>query len=69
MCTLSSCFRACVGKAVHSRVEYTVKKVNQASNGNIRRAVKSKYWASLLLLPDEILQEPDGMIEGLLNKQ
>ena len=43
--------------------------MNQASNGNIRQAVKSKYWASQLLLPDEILKEPDGMIEGLLNKQ
>ena len=63
--TLSSCCRARVGKAVHSRVEYTVKKVNQASNGNIRRAVKSNYWASLSLLPEE----PDGMIEELLNRQ
>ena len=63
--TLSSCCRARVGKAVHSRVEYTVKKVNQASNGNIRRAVKSNYWASLSLLPGE----PDGMIEELLNRQ
>ena len=39
--------------------------MNQASNGNIRRAVKSNYWASLSLLPGE----PDGMIEELLNRQ
>ena len=39
--------------------------MNQASNGNIRRAVKSNYWASLSLL----LEEPDGMIEELLNRQ
>ena len=49
--TLSSCCRARVGKAVHSRVEYTVKKVNQASNGNIhlvtgKSLIEHRYFES-----------------------
>ena len=40
--TLSSCCHARVSKAVHSRAEYDVKRVNWALNGKIRRAVRSK---------------------------
>ena len=58
-----------VGKALHRRVDYTVKKVNQASNGNIHRAVRSKYWVCLSLHPDEIFREPDGVIEGLSKRE
>ena len=58
-----------VGKGLHRRVDYTVKKVNQASNGNIHRAVRSKYWVCLSLHPDEIFREPDGVIEGLSKRE
>ena len=58
-----------VGKGLHRRVDYTVKKVNQASNGNIHREVRSKYWVCLSLNPDEIFREPEGVIEGLSKRE
>lgn len=70
--TLSSCCHLLSGKLFTAgRVDYPVKKVNQASNGNIHRAVRSKFWACLSLNPDEIHPEPDldGVIEGLSKRE
>ena len=69
---MSSCCHLLSGKLfIAGRVDYSVNKVNQASNGNIHRAVRSKFWACLSLNPDEILPEPDldGVIEGLSKRE
>ena len=69
---MSSCCHLLSGKLFTAgRVDYPVKKVNQASNGNIHRAVRSMFWACLSLNPDEIHPEPDldGVIEGLSKRE
>ena len=51
--------RAHIGTNVKCRLDYIVQKIrNTSSNGNTRQAIRSAYWCSIALHPDEIVQGP-----------
>ena len=65
---LSSSSLARVGIAVNSRVGYIVKKIRNTSNGNERRAVRSRFWCSVAIHP-EISQGPEEVIKELKERE
>ena len=54
-----------IGMAVGSRVGYIVRKLRNISNGNDRRVVRSGFWCSLALHPNEIAQGPAEVFNEL----
>ena len=66
---LSSCCENRVGLTVYSRVNYVVNKVRNAANKGGRHAVRSAYWCSITLHPDEISKAPEDIIASLKEKQ
>ena len=59
---LTSCSRARIGTVIYGKVAYLVKKVNLATNCNVRRPVRSEYWCCIALHPNKILQGAEGII-------
>ena len=66
---LSSCCEKRVGLTVYSRVNYVVNKARKATNKEGRHAVRSTYWWSIALHPDEISQAPEDIIASLREKE
>ena len=46
---LTSCSLVRTGTVIYGRVAYLVKKVNLATNCNVRRPVRSEYWCCIAL--------------------
>ena len=64
----SSC--AHIGTNVKCRLDYIVQKIrNTSSNGNTRQAIRSAYWCSIALHPDEIVQGPREIINELQKRE
>ena len=62
---LSSSSRSRVGILVYGKVNYLAKKVRNVSNNTSRHALRSKYWCTIALHPDDIDQGPKEIIAGL----
>ena len=65
----SSSLLACVGITVSSGVGYIVKKIHNISNGNEHRAVRSLFWCSVAIHPEEISQGPEEVIKELQERE
>ena len=59
---LTSCSLVRIGTVIYGRVAYLVKKVNLATNCNVRRPVRSECWCCIALHYNKILQGPEGII-------
>ena len=62
---LSSCCKSRVGLAVYSRMQYVAKKVRNTTNNKNRQAVRSNFWCTIALHPEEISQVPEETIARL----
>jgi len=60
---LSSC-KDRVG-VIYARVNYLTKKVQNLTSNLSRRALRSNFWCSIALHPDEINQSPADIIASL----
>ena len=66
---LSSSSSVRVGIAVNSRVGYIVKKIRNVTSGKDRYAMRSGYWCSVALQPEEIVQGPTEVINELKKRE
>ena len=62
---LSSSSRSPVGILVYGKVNYLAKKVRNFSNNTSCHALRSKYWCTIALHPNDIDQGPEEIITGL----
>ena len=62
---LSSSCRSRVGLNVYSRTSYVTNKVRNANGKKSRDAVRSQYWCTIALHPDELSQAPEDVIADL----
>ena len=62
---LSSPCRSRVGILVYGRVNYLTKRVRNLTNNKSRHALRSNYWCTIALNPDDIAQGPDEIIATL----
>ena len=65
---LSSSCKTRVGLLLYGRVNYITKKVQNVANNASRRVVRSNYWCSIALHPDEISQTPRDIIASLVRE-
>lgn len=62
---LSSPYRSRVGILVYGKVNYLTKKVRNVTNNTSRHALRSNYWCTISLNPDDIDQGPEEIIASL----
>ena len=62
---LSSSCKDRVGLLIYARVNYLTKKVQNLTSNLSRRALKSNFWCSIALHPEEINQAPAEIIASL----
>ena len=62
---LSSSCKDRVGVLIYARVNYLAKKVQSLTSNLSRRALRSNFWCSIVLHPDEINQAPADIIASL----
>ena len=62
---LSSSCKDRVGVLIYARVNYLTKKVKSLTSNLSRRALRSNFWCSIVLHPDEINQAPADIIASL----
>ena len=62
---LSSSSMVRVAQLLKSKVYVNVKKMNMSRNGEVRRSLRGKYWATLAIHRDEILKVPADVIHEL----
>lgn len=46
-------------------MDYLLKKLRKAQNGNIAKSVKTEYWCTLAIHPEEIFRAPSQIIDQL----
>ena len=67
---LLSSSRTRVGTAVYSRVQFIAKKLRDTKiTSHRRQAIRSQYWCSIALHPDEIAHGPGEAINELKNNE
>ena len=59
---LSSGSMARIGQLLKNKVYFITKKVDNTRNGDLRRSLRAKYWATLAIHRDEILKVPTEII-------
>lgn len=62
---LSSPCRSRVGILVYGKVNYLTKTVRNLTNNKSRHALRSNYWCTIALIPDDIAQGPEEIIASL----
>ena len=62
---LSSSCKDRVGVLIYAGVNYLTKKVQNLTSNLSRRALRSNFWCSIALHPDEINQVPADIIASL----
>lgn len=65
---LSSSCKTRAGLLLYGRVSYITKKVQNVANNASRHVVRSNYWCSIALHPDEISQTPPDIIASLVRE-
>ena len=58
-----------VGQLLKNKVYVIMKKINSSRNGEVRRSLRSKYWATFAIHPDEILKVPADVIHELRQRE
>ena len=66
---LSQSSRARVGKNVKARLDYIAHKIRGTRDSNARQAMRSKYWCTIALHPEDIAQGPGEIIDQLQNRE
>ena len=66
---LSPSSRARVGMNLKKRLDYIAQKIRSIRDGNARKAMRSKYWCTIAIHPEEIAQGPGEIIDQLKNTE
>ena len=66
---LSSGSMARIGQLLKNKVYFITKKVDNTLNGDLRRSLRAKYWATLAIHGDEILKVATEIILELRKRE